>query len=231
MKIRVGTSLNISSSDFKLITICPHCGAKGTFDYVSATLIGNEGDNPKYCQLEAGLARCPNPECFGLVYYALNRFDNKFLDVYPKTRIDFNPENIPQRINKSFIEAITCHANGCLTASAIMVRKTLEEICHEKNATGANLYKRIESLKSIVTLPKALMDGIQDLRLIGNDAAHVDLETFPQIGNEELDIAMEFTIELLKAIYQHERLLLKLQRLKNKKSQDTQNPPDLAKKS
>jgi hypothetical protein len=36
-------------------------------------------------------------------------------------------------------EAVACHAAECFIAAAIMVRKTLEELCRERGATGANL--------------------------------------------------------------------------------------------
>ncbi len=101
-------------------------------------------------------------------------------------------------------------------ASAIMIRKTLEEICLDKGATGDNLYKRIENLKSTIVLPKELLSAMQELRLLGNDAAHLEAKTFEQIGKDELEISIELTKEILKAVYQYESLLEKIQGLKKK---------------
>jgi hypothetical protein len=54
-----------------------------------------------------------------------------------------------------------------LVASAIMVRKTLEELCKERNATGPNLKERIKALGTKVVLPEDLLVGLDDLRLLG----------------------------------------------------------------
>jgi hypothetical protein len=47
----------------------------------------------------------------------------------PSETIPFDKENIPQKVLNAFEEAINCHSNSCFIASAIMIRKTLEEIC------------------------------------------------------------------------------------------------------
>jgi len=91
---------------------------------------------------------------------------------YPKSRIDFNTENIPDQIRSTFVEAVTCHSEQCYAASAIMVRRTLEELCENKSCMGGNLQKRIEALKVNVVLPKELFEALDELRLLGNDAAH-----------------------------------------------------------
>ena len=58
---------------------------------------------------------------------------------------------------------------------------------------------------------------MQELRLLGNDAAHIEADTFEKIGKDELEISIEFTKEILKAVYQYESLLEKLRSLKKEK--------------
>lgn len=99
-------------------------------------------------------------------------------------------------------------------AAAIMIRRTLEEICEDRGATGKNLKDRIADLKSKVLLPQELLDAMDEMRLLGNDAAHIEARTFAQIEKAELDVAIEFTIELLKALYQYSSLLDKMRALK-----------------
>jgi hypothetical protein len=41
-------------------------------------------------------------------------------------------------------------------------------------------------------------DGLDDLRLLGNDAAHIESKEFDAIGQEEVEIGIEFTKEVLK---------------------------------
>lgn len=95
-----------------------------------------------------------------------------------------------------------------------MVRKTLEELCIDRGALGANLKQRIASLREKVVLPQELLDGTDDLRLLGNDAAHIESQTFSQIGEEEVEISIEFTKEVLKAVFQYSALLTRLRNLK-----------------
>lgn len=95
-----------------------------------------------------------------------------------------------------------------------MVRRTLEEICNERGATGADLKKRIKSLRSKVVLPDGLLDGMNELRLLGNDAAHVKAKAYADIGSDEIKLAIALTKEILKALYQLDDLLKQIQALK-----------------
>jgi len=95
-----------------------------------------------------------------------------------------------------------------------MVRRTLEELCEEKGATGKNLKERIADLGSKIVIPQDLIDGMDDLRLLGNDAAHIEAQVFKQIGARELEVAIRFTKEILKATYQYTTLLNELRALR-----------------
>jgi hypothetical protein len=55
---------------------------------------------------------------------------------------------------------------------------------------------------------------MQELRLLGNDAAHIESQTFNEIGKNEIEVSIEFTKEILKAVYQYENLLEKIRGLK-----------------
>jgi hypothetical protein len=95
-----------------------------------------------------------------------------------------------------------------------MVRKTLEELCLDRQATGGHLKERIRSLGTKVVLPQELLDGLDDLRLLGNDAAHIESQEFNKVGQEDVEIGIEFAKEVLKAVYQYSALLTRLRALK-----------------
>jgi hypothetical protein len=97
-----------------------------------------------------------------------------------------------------------------------MVRKTLEALCKDRNAVGPTLKKRIEALANKVVLPAELLAGLDDLRLLGNDAAHIESQEYEKVGQEEVEVSIEFTKEVLKAVYQYSALLNKLRALKKK---------------
>ncbi len=195
-----------TGSGTRISTRCPHCGHNGTFESV--------GNDFHHNSLVFGLRRCPNGNCFGHLFFVYNSKNGEILITYPSETIPFDKENIPDKVLNAFTEAIISHSNNCFIASAIMIRKTLEEICLEREATGKNLYERLQDLGTKIVIPKELIEGMQELRLLGNDAAHIESNTFSEVGKVEVEISIEFTKEILKAVYQYESLLGKLRSLK-----------------
>ncbi len=201
-------------SKFQIIKLrCPSCRQRGTFDSVLPhdLAIHTEGENSETI---LGQRRCPDPNCHAHVFVAYDGFSNNVILSYPSETIDFDSTDLPSPVIESFKEAIICHANQCYIASAIMVRKTLEELCKNRGATGNNLKKRLEDLRSKIVLPQELLDGLDDLRLLGNDAAHIEAQEYGKVDQDEVEIAIEITKEVLKAVYQYASLLSKLQKRK-----------------
>lgn len=188
---------------------CPGCRQIGTFEPLTGVADLWAPDR----QVWLSQRRCPNPDCRTHVF-CIHTHQNKVLRAYPPERIDFDPKGIPDRILKTFSEALACHAEGLYTSAAIMIRRTLEELCEDKQSTGANLKERIGSLRSNIVLPEELFIALDDLRLLGNDAAHIEAKSYDSVGQPELEIAIELTKEILKGVYQLDGLVNKLRALK-----------------
>ena len=157
--------------------------------------------------------------------YVIYRFvpgftDQDVLFTFPAESLDFDSTNLPDNVLNALDEAAKCFTSGCYVASAIMIRKTLEEICHDRNATGDNLKQRVTKLGSSIVVPQELLRGLDNLRLLGNDAAHVESQTFNQIGREEVEVSFEFTKEFLKAVYQYGSLIERIEALKTSSNPD-----------
>ncbi|MGX9120317.1 DUF4145 domain-containing protein [Mesorhizobium sp. BHbsci] len=135
---------------------------------------------------------------------------------YPPEVIDFDATNLPSDILASLEEAIKCHAAGCYRAAALMVRRTLEELCEDKAAKGKDLKARLAALNSVAVIPTELLSAADELRILGNDAAHIEAKDYDKIGKEESELAIELAKELLKAVYQYTSLLARLTALKKK---------------
>lgn len=199
---------------------CPECHRLGSFNTLKQThdiVVQSQGDFQG--SLYVGYRVCPNTSCNLLLFVAFHQvrqptLEAKVLVSYPAERIDFDASNIPQPIVDALEEAITCHGCCAYTAAAIMIRKALEELCRERNAQGKRLVDQIRDLGSKIVLPNDLINGIDSLRLLGNDAAHVELRYYDKIGKEEVEIGIEFTKEILKAAYQHSLLVSRLEALK-----------------
>ena len=133
------------------------------------------------------------------------------------TGLDFDASNLPQSVRDALAEAATCHANQCYVAAAMLVRKTMEALCEDKQAAGGNLKDKIQSLGSKVVLPQQLLGSLDNLRLLGNDAAHIEARDYDDVGKEEVEVAFKVTKEILKAVYQYDDMVAALENLKGKK--------------
>lgn len=205
-----------------IATRCPHCGHNGTFVQVGIQDVytyirDSRGIHPLHF---LGIRKCPNEKCQGHLFFISDNMRNVLL-TSPTESIPFDKENIPPKVLNAFEEAIKCHSNSCFIASAIMIRKTLEEICIERGAKGGGLHKKLQELGGKILIPQELLIGMNELRLLGNDAAHIEAQTFDEIGKEEIEVSLEFAKEILKAVYQYDNLLQKLKKLKDKTDSGT----------
>jgi hypothetical protein len=187
---------------------CPHCGKEAVMEPLG------EHDYEVGNNFTCGQRRCPNPSCHGHLFVVFK--GATIVTAYPPIRLDFDPENIPAKVFRTFEEVITCHASGCYVAAAIMLRRTLEEVCAERTASGKDLKARIHDLRTKIVIPTELLDAMDELRILGNDAAHVQAKDYDDISEVEVTVAVQFTKEILKSLYQYSSLLGKLRALKKK---------------
>lgn len=138
------------------------------------------------------------------------------LTVVPPELLDFDSDGLPARCDATLREAVACHGAGAHRAAAMMVRRLLEELCEENSASGQTLHSRLKELRKQVVLPEALFVAMDELKLLGNDAAHVEAREYDEIGREEAADAIELAKEILKALYQLKGLVGRLQARKSK---------------
>ncbi len=200
-------AMNVSTGDpqGRIVKVtCPRCRHAGTFDALGVSdLVVNTGSplgTPGILRL--GHRACPDPKCRAHLFFVWA--DN------PPLLIDFDTSDIPPRIVEVVEEAIKCHGNACYKAAAMMVRKALEVLCEERGATGKDLKARVVALAVSIIIPKDLVAGLDNLRLLGNDAAHLEAKTYDDIGSDEVETAIELTKEVLKACYQYSGLVKRL---------------------
>ena len=184
---------------------CPSCRREGSFHPIN-------GHNDVIASgALLGHRVCPNPSCLTHVFVM---FLGGTTTSFPPETIDFDAAAVPAHIVNVFEEALTCHANCCYRAAAMLVRKTLEILCEERGAAGKDLKDRLGALRKIVILPEALFQAADGLRLLGNDAAHIEAKTYLDVGKEETAVAIVLAKEILKAVYQYDALVSQLTALK-----------------
>lgn len=195
---------------------CPACRREGNFAPLGHDVSFNVpaphlGPN-RVRQIGAGHRLCPNYQCATHVFVVYE--GGRVISSYPAGRIDFDGTDVPERVFKAFDEALSCTANECYVGAAMLIRKTLEAVCEERQAVGKNLKDRILELQNKVTLPKDLFDAMGHLRLLGNDAAHIESKDYDTIGKDEVEAGIALTKEIIKATYQYRSLVGKLTALK-----------------
>ncbi len=201
---------------------CPHCGGLGTFQKFplkehSDFLYKSHSVIPKRNRA-CGIRQCPNIECSGLVFFVYDSTYNKILSIFPKIIMNYDCSNFPAEVRSHFEQAVICASEECYIASAIMVRRTLEEVCETEKCDGKNLHERLESFRDKIILPNNLLNAAFELKLLGNDAAHVKSKNYINMGREEISVAIRLTHKILEALYQSEELLEQLLNLKEQKN-------------
>jgi hypothetical protein len=196
---------------------CPHCRELGSFNSLGGAKAyqkgGKFGPNTGVQAYFASIRTCPNMSCKGLVFVIEG--PEGVAEIEPPQLLDFNPDNLPTRLLQTLREAIACHGAGAYRAAAMMVRRLLEEICDDNKASGATLHQRLASLKSAIVLPEPLFDAMNELKALGNDAAHVEAKAYDNIGAAEAEDSIELAKEIVKALYQLKGLIARLQARKS----------------
>lgn len=192
---------------------CPHCMTMGALTPTPASDLALQLQRSGIENLRIGVRTCPNEKCQGIVFVVIGSGGAVAL---PSEVLDFDPSDMPPSIAASLEEAVKCHAARCYKAAALMVRRVLEELCEDRGAAGDNLKVRIMSLGKTVIVPPQLLEAADHLRLLGNDAAHIQAKAYQEVGEQEARIAIGLAKELLKAVYQYKGLLAELQALQVK---------------
>jgi hypothetical protein len=217
---------------FSVTLTCPHCGRAGTFSPISNVhdakfdkrIIVTKPDGTKAgesnVEMHMGVRSCPNTDCRCMVsvLYSIQPGQAQgpihLLWTAPPQLIDFRTNNIPSKIVESIKEMLAAHSVGAFRASALMVRRSLELLCQDKSVPGKDLKERLANLASHVVISPALLVAATELRILGNDAAHVEAKAYDDIDEEHAETAIELAREILKAVYQHDDLVARLTRLK-----------------
>jgi hypothetical protein len=190
---------------------CPSCRRDGTFDTIQPDVLVR--DPTRDGEMRVGHRVCPNTECRCHVFVVLTE-QGMLVESYPPETVDFDASDLPKNVLAALEETITCHAARCYNAAAMMIRKTLEEVCDHQGASGSTLHDRLHGLSTRIVMPTGMPSALHNLRLLGNDAAHVESKAYDDVGKMEVEVALDVTKEILKATYQMTSIMSRLEALK-----------------
>ena len=199
------------AAEYLLSTLCPYCKTNGQFLSYSTQDLMLQVDSATIYR--AGHRRCPSHTCNGHVFFIEQA--GSLLWTSPAPLLPFDRKEIPDDIAECFIEALKCCSVSCYTATAILLRKTLELLCDHFGAEGKTLQARIAIIANRISLSNELVEAMQVLRLLGNDAVHVTAKEFESIGQTEISVAIEAITKIMEAAFQHKHLVARLKSLRN----------------
>lgn len=166
-----------------------------------------------------GWRSCPKQTCRTIVavqYTYLTEDSGTVVTTWPTALVPLAAGSLPPQITECMLEATKCHSIGCNRAASAMLRRTLEVVCEEQEATGKTLKERLAHLNKNVSLPEGLFDGLDLIKLLGNDAVHVELKTFDSIGPAHVGLGIEIVNHLLGSLYGAIEVRKKLEALRKK---------------
>ena len=194
---------------------CPHCNRSVSFNPIQGQVDSHLLDNETGEYYTAGQRICNSPGCRSHVFTLRN---NDKLIVFPSHLPEIGVEGVPENISVIFNEALECSSNQNYRAAAMMIRRTLEELCSDMAATGDSLFERLKTLRDKVTLPSALFDAMKNVNLLSDDAASINADTYRRIDEGEIGVAIDFTHEILRAVYYYSEMLKAMDSLKGGKA-------------
>jgi len=181
---------------------CDNCNALVRGEEVGHYMIHNPYD-PMDAQ-KYTLCKCP--QCFSpllaeqdldMDQYLNETYWGRIKKIYPNNLFHINPV-IPEKLQKALLECIQCFKADANTATAIMCRRTLEGFCSLKGVEEKSLEKSIKKLKELSLINEQLYEWANQLRLVGNEAAHNIESDFSATDAKDI---LDFTIAILDFTY------------------------------
>jgi len=123
------------------------------------------------------------------------------------------PADAPEPVTRSWDQALKSFNAALYEPAAIMCRRCLEAVCLEFNATGRNLYQKLESLAQSGVIDARLSEWAHSVRAVGNDAAH---DPNVSLSKDDARDALDFTEALLLYVFTLRR---KFERFRQRRSQ------------
>lgn len=212
--------MNMCEKEKYIIEECRHCGNKTKLDIVGNFVQESIFEEDYMWRKNWLLLKCC---CCGEVslgykyygedtaYYDNNEieYDEIYKTCFPVET--YNGLHVPDNIHDAFLAALKSRYTDNMIC-LIALRRTIEKICKERNATGKNLRDKILDLAGKNIFPEMIKNASDILRILGNDAAHGDDVEYDNNTVNELITFTQIIIEYVYVIpYRIDRIKKRLQ--------------------
>jgi hypothetical protein len=200
----LGESIGLMGSDLALYRIqCPFCFEKGNFELAFHAEKKKPNSNKV---LNFDTYKCGNCAGYVMVLWSSSEYSygprnslHSFKVLPWPLQINSAPEHWPDDIQRYWIQAKKNILDENWDAAALMARSALQIILRENNAQGRTLKNEIDDLANKGLLPPIMKDWSDNIRELGNDAAHPRLGQDPTSAEDAKDVMkfLDFLIEYL----------------------------------
>ncbi|MEM6993081.1 MAG: DUF4145 domain-containing protein [Myxococcota bacterium] len=114
-------------------------------------------------------------------------------------RVTVPPQLGSTALRRELREACSCLNAGAARAAAVMLRRALERLCLDLGADeDLNLHDKIDHLSKAGALSKRWANVAMDLKVFGNDGAHIVAKTYDEITLAAAEEAFDVAVYLAK---------------------------------
>jgi Domain of unknown function (DUF4145) len=219
---------------------CNHCGNHAPMEivaeyYRSTKSICDDDDPyeiPIYVPEEGfryNLLLCLSCKEVTLREYSEAEYLDEYITIktlYPTTRSRLS--GLPSKIQQAYEIAFKVRVID-VNAYAVIIGRILEMICEDRNATGKDLYSRLDDLANKGEIPTKLVGVAHSLRKLRNFGAHASLG---ELTRDEIPILDDLCRAILEYVYSAPFLVEQAERqlniIKDKRSKESkQNETNL----
>lgn len=116
---------------------------------------------------------------------------------YPFVKAEAH-KSVPASVRNYLIETEDCFAIGAYNATATMSRLVIDEIARLFNATGGNLFTRLDQLRDANVLSAEIVQMAHDIRQAGRNAAHAEWQ---DINLDQAEQVIYTLREIIRELY------------------------------
>jgi hypothetical protein len=190
-----------------LIRLCPHCNNVTPHQYIVDCAVNklydeikvDDGENQiiieKFVYYFLQCSTCQDYSLIGGFELELPQSPSQYPVLYPES--DELGLDVPQKIVKVYREASRIR-HQAPNAYAGQIRKALEFLCKDQNASGSNLYKQINSLVVKGIIPPTLAEMTSLIRLLGNLGVHA---TDDDVNVWDVQLIDDFFRSIVEYVY------------------------------
>lgn len=204
--------------------VCPHC-EKPTLATVTSEARGGGEHEPLYLLELAECGNCFDPFLLIEEDYG-DGWDGDPVVIWPKQQRPLSL-NVPEALRREHEEARQCFSSKAYTATAVMVRRTLEGVCLDQGMTSSGgrptpLFKMLEQMKDEGKIDGQLFEWAQELRVLGNQGAHF---TGTSVSREDAADGLALAEALLDYLYVLSAQFTAFKARRAKAKEDRQDSP------